>query len=139
MMYSAKSLSRWRRCMSPAQLSNSAVVNRSLKLVAHRLVPQRHAFTENFLPSFASILNDTHVNHVKEEREMLNELLKILHAMEATPEEIELIADTRSRIDDLFMQSPGRNVRLQLQFVRHLSNGSFKKQVKPCNIAVLNC
>lgn len=59
--------------------------------------------TSSFSSSFASLLQDNHKTIINDEREMLTELYSTLQSIGVTQDELDLVADTRSRIDDLFM------------------------------------
>lgn len=50
-----------------------------------------------------SILNDKHYAIINEERNLLAELHSALSSLEVSKAELDLVSDTRSRIDDLFM------------------------------------
>ena len=55
------------------------------------------------LPAFAALLQPSHGSIIRDEQKMLADLHTCLRGVDANKDALELVSDTRSRIDDLFL------------------------------------
>ena len=75
------------------------------QLLPRDLTIQRHSSssTSNSTEALRTILNDAHYAIINDERNLLADLHAALVALEVPSTELDLVADTRARIDDLYM------------------------------------
>lgn len=59
--------------------------------------------SSSLLSPFISLLQPSHSTIIQDEQNMLSSLLKSLRAIDAPQNDFDLVYDTRSRIDDLFL------------------------------------
>lgn len=63
-----------------------------------------HYLSSTCVPSsFESLLQPSHSTIIHDEQKMLSSLMTCLHSIDAPKDDIDLLADTRMRIDDLFL------------------------------------
>eukprot|EP01041_Mallomonas_annulata_P004479 gene4479-8914_t len=78
--------------------------------------------------ALASLLQPHHLDIVKEERKMLKQLFRLLESMESKQEDLDLVQDTMSRVDEVFMVVVvGEFNAGKSTFVNSLLGGKFLK------------
>ena len=91
-------LYRRSRLSSTAQLQSRLCCGAKLSMTKYI-----HRKSSSFMSPFVSLLQPSHSTIIKDEQNMLSALLKSLRSIDAPQDDFDLVYDTRSRIDDLFL------------------------------------